>query len=128
MACAVVLGTLLSGLLLRFGRYSLDSDSVAQQSLLLTWWRAGHETTFVPRDTWLLKLPVYALVELAPWSSPVRVLVESLVLNGIGYVLVAWSSWNRGSDRPGPSLDRRCAARDLGDHPVRRDRCHERTE
>jgi hypothetical protein len=48
---------------MRFGRYPLDSDSVAQQSLIWTWWVQGHDVAYLPQNTWFLKWPLYALVE-----------------------------------------------------------------
>jgi hypothetical protein len=93
LAAVALLAALLAGLLLRYGRYAIDSDSVAQQSLVDTWLRAGHLSTYLPPDTWILKLPVYALVEPLPLSTPVRILIETLILNGAGYLLVAWACW-----------------------------------
>lgn len=89
----VLLAVLSAAMLLRHGRHPLDSDSVAQQSMLNTWSRLGHGETYVPEDTWILKFPVYAVVEAFPLPSATRVLVETTILNGTGYALVAWACW-----------------------------------
>ncbi|MFI7587971.1 hypothetical protein ACIB24_12940 [Spongisporangium articulatum] len=64
------------------------SDSVAQQALITTWLDVGHVTTYVPPDTWVLKLPVYVVLELLPLSPPARILGAVLALNAITFVLL----------------------------------------
>jgi hypothetical protein len=92
VAVTAVLGVsaaVVVGLGLRFGHYALDSDSVAQQSILGTWLHLGHGVTYLPVDTWLLKFPVYAVVEPLPLAPSVKVLLETMLLDVVGYALLA---------------------------------------
>jgi hypothetical protein len=75
--------------LLRLNRLVVTSDSVAQQSVVLTWLHAGHGRAYLPPDTWLLKLPVYAVVEALPLAPSVRLAVESISLALLGFALLA---------------------------------------
>ena len=88
-APAGVAVVVIAALVLRVGHYALDSDSVAQQSILMTWLRQGHGVTYLPVDTWLLKLPVYGLVEPLPLTASARVLLETILLDGLAYALLA---------------------------------------
>jgi hypothetical protein len=85
----VLLAVIGTAMMARRGRYLTDSDSVAQQSVIQTWQHLGHDDAYLPQDTWLLKFPVYAVVEALPLSSSTRVLIETTILNGLGYLLVA---------------------------------------
>jgi hypothetical protein len=69
------------------------SDSVAQQSLVRTWLDAGHGTAYVPVDTWILKLPLYVLVELLPIAPGARLSIDVLALSVAGFVLLAPAAW-----------------------------------
>jgi hypothetical protein len=71
----------------------LNSDAVAQQSIVLTWLRVGHDQTFLPTDTWILKLPLYLVVESLPVTAATRVLIEVSALNILMFLLLAWASW-----------------------------------
>jgi hypothetical protein len=81
----------------RAGRQYVSSDSVAQQSILQTWWLTGHGTTYLPPDTWLLKLPAYLLVEPLPLGPDLRLLLESLLLGGAGLALTALAARRLGA-------------------------------
>ena len=91
LAGGTLLGVLVGMLMLRHGRLVVDSDSVAQQSVVQTWLHAGHDETYLPPNTWLLKLPVYFLIESLPVSPSTRLLLESLSLAAAGYLLMAWA-------------------------------------
>ena len=69
------------------------SDSVAQQSLVRTWLDAGHGTAYVPGDTWILKLPLYAVVEAFPLPPALRLLLEVVVLNAVSMLLLTLTAW-----------------------------------
>lgn len=86
----VVLPTLLVVALVaaRHPRTVYTSDSVAQQSILRTWLDVGHHVTYVPPDTWLLKLPVYLVLENLPLSPQQRILAAVVSLNAICFVLL----------------------------------------
>jgi len=94
LAGAALLGPLLAVLVVRFGRLAVSSDSVAQQSIVQTWLRVGHGRTYLPPDTWLLKLPVYALFESLTLSPETRLLAESITLNIVTFVLLALGTWS----------------------------------
>jgi len=66
-----------------------NSDSVAQQAIVQTWLRAGHDVAYLPPDTWVLKLPVYVLFEALPVPPAVRLVLEAVTLVGGGYALLA---------------------------------------
>ncbi len=100
LALATILLALVSRLLTVFGRYAVDSDSVAQQSLLWTWREQGHNVTYLPSNTWLLKWPLYAAVESLSLSPEVRLWLEAGIANAVGYGLVASACWSL-ADRPG---------------------------
>lgn len=67
-------------IVVRLQRLVVTSDSVAQQSVVRTWFAAGHDRAYLPPDTWLLKLPVYLVVEALPLTPSARLLAESIVL------------------------------------------------
>jgi hypothetical protein len=96
VAC-LPLAALTWALLWRAGRQYVSSDSVAQQSILQTWWLTGHGTTYLPPDTWLLKLPAYLLVEPLPLGPDLRLLLESLLLGGAGLALTALAARRLGA-------------------------------
>lgn len=96
VAC-LPLAALTWALLWRAGRLYVSSDSVAQQSILQTWARTGHGTTYLPPDTWLLKLPAYLLVEPLPLGPDLRLMLESLALGGAGLVLTALAAHHLGA-------------------------------
>jgi hypothetical protein len=93
ICAAVVLVPLALVVTLRLDRLVVTSDSVAQQSILLTWFRAGHDLAYLPPDTWLLKLPVYAVIEALPLSPSGRLRSESLTLDVIAFVLLGLGAW-----------------------------------
>ncbi|HEY6793239.1 MAG TPA: hypothetical protein VI248_01000 [Kineosporiaceae bacterium] len=88
-AAAVVAVPLTLAVVLRLRRLTVTSDSVAQQSVVVTWLRAGHRQTYLPPDTWLLKIPLYAAVEAIPLAPPLRLLVESVSLAVLAVALLA---------------------------------------
>jgi len=89
-----LLGPLLAALVLRRDAWPVTSDSVAQQSIVQTWLSAaGHDVTYLPPDTWLLKVPLYAAVEALPLAPATRLLVESAVLAVVALVAAAWATW-----------------------------------
>ncbi len=69
------------------------SDHTAQQSILGTWLSLGHATTYLPPDTWLLKLVVYLPVELAPLAPTTRLGLEVVLLQTLTLALVGWATW-----------------------------------
>lgn len=69
------------------------SDSVAQQSLIRTWLDVGHGTAYLPSDTWILKLPLYVVVESLPMPPQVRLVLEIIVLNVVAMVLLTVAAW-----------------------------------
>ncbi|HEX2808139.1 MAG TPA: hypothetical protein VHN80_18410 [Kineosporiaceae bacterium] len=77
-AGAALLGPLLAVVVVRLGRLAVRSDPVAQQSIVQTGLRVGHDRTYLPPDTWLLKLPVYPLFESLPISPSLRLIAESI--------------------------------------------------
>jgi hypothetical protein len=82
-----------AAIVLRRDAWVLTSDSVAQQSIVRTWFAVGHDRTYLPPDTWLLKLPAYVVVEALPLAPPARVLLESAVLAAVTAVLAGWAVW-----------------------------------
>jgi hypothetical protein len=88
-----LVGPVCAGIVLRRDAWVLTSDSVAQQSIVRTWMAVGHDSTYVPPDTWLLKLPVYVVAEALPLAPAARVLVESAVLAAVTAVLAGWAVW-----------------------------------
>ncbi|HYJ74958.1 MAG TPA: hypothetical protein VEV65_05120, partial [Kineosporiaceae bacterium] len=80
-------------IVLRRDAWALTSDSVAQQSIVRTWFAVGHDRAYLPPDTWLLKLPVYVPVEALPLAPAARVLVESAALGAVTAVLAGWAVW-----------------------------------
>jgi hypothetical protein len=104
-----------AAIVLRRDAWVLTSDSVAQQSIVRTWLAVGHDATYVPPDTWLLKLPVYVVVEALPFAPAARVLVESAVLAAITAVLVGWAVWTLAAQAGlAPSRRRRDVVLSLG--------------
>src|SRR3954453_6250950 len=91
LALVVPVGT---AIVLRRSDWVLTSDSVAQQSIVRTWFAVGHDRTYVPPDTWILKLPVYLAVEALPLASAHRVLLESVLLAALTAVASAWAVWS----------------------------------
>jgi len=91
--------------LLRLDRLVVNSDSVAQQSVVGTWLRVGHDVTYVPQDTWLLKLPLYLAVEQLPLSPRARLALESvaLLLAGLGLLGLAVRAVLRQARTAGPN-------------------------
>ena len=86
LAAAVV-----AAMALRRNDWLLTSDSVAQQSVVRTWFAVGHARTYLPPDTWLLKLPLYGVVEGLPLAPPTRVWVEAVVLALVMVGLAVWA-------------------------------------
>jgi hypothetical protein len=86
---------------LQHPRVIYTSDSTAQQSIVRTWLDVGHGLTFVPRDTWALKIPLYLVLENLPLRPPDRLLAAVLVLNALTFVLLAWAV--RRLAGPGPA-------------------------
>ena len=89
LGAAVVVVPLMAVIAARLDRLVVTSDSVAQQSVVVTWFRAGHATTYLPPDTWLLKIPVYLGVEALPLTPSTRLLVESVTLAVLAFALLA---------------------------------------
>jgi hypothetical protein len=69
------------------------SDSTAQQSILRTWLDVGHGTAYLPSDTWLLKIPLYAVVEALPLGPHGKLFVDALLLNILTFALLGWAAW-----------------------------------
>jgi len=90
VALPVVLVVLL--LALHHPRTIYTSDSAAQQSIIRTWLDVGHGTTFVPRDTWALKVPLYLLLENLPLQPMDRLLIAVLVLNALTFLMLGWAT------------------------------------
>ena len=84
----------LAAFVLRRDAWLVTSDSVAQQSIVRTWFAAGHDVTYLPPDTWLLKVPLYMVVEALPLAPTTRLLVESAVLAAVALVAAAWATWD----------------------------------
>jgi hypothetical protein len=82
-----------TAIVLRRDAWVLTSDSVAQQSIVRTWFAVGHDITYVPPDTWLLKLPVYVVAEALPLAPAGRLLAESAALAAVTAVLAGWAVW-----------------------------------
>ena len=76
---------------LKHPRVIYTSDSAAQQSIVRTWLDVGHGTTFVPRDTWALKVPLYLLLENLPLLPKDRMLAAVLVLNALTFLILGWA-------------------------------------
>ena len=74
-------------------RWLYTSDSTAQESIVRTWLDAGHGLTFVPRDCWALKVPLYLLVEQLPMPALDRLLTIVLVVNVITYLVLGRAVW-----------------------------------
>jgi hypothetical protein len=91
-AVAVLVLPVAAALVLRRNDWLLTSDSVAQQSVVRTWFAVGHDHTYLPPDTWLLKLPFYAVVEALPLAPPTRVCVEAVALAVVMVALAASAS------------------------------------
>jgi len=70
-----------------------NSDAAAQQSIVLTWLHVGHERAFLPPDTWILKLPLYVVVESLPLSSAARITLEAAVANALMLALLSAGAW-----------------------------------
>lgn len=85
----VLTSTVAAGLVLRRDAWLPNSDSVAQQSIVQTWFAIGHGTTYLPPDSWILKLPLFVVVEASPLTPAVRLFVEALVLALVTVVLAA---------------------------------------
>lgn len=85
----VVVAVLLA---LHHPRVIYTSDSTAQQSIVRTWLDVGHGTTFVPRDTWALKVPLYLLLENLPLQPLDRMLAAVLVLNALTFLMFGWAA------------------------------------
>ncbi len=92
-AVAAVVATLAVTIAARAGRHPMDSDSVAQQAVLWTWRTDGHGTVYLPPNTWWLKFPIYLAVEALPLSPERRLVLESLILNALGYAALAIGCW-----------------------------------
>jgi hypothetical protein len=90
-AVAVLVVPVVVVLVLRRDDWLLTSDSVAQQSVVRTWFAAGHRLTYLPPDTWVLKLPLYAVVETLPLAPATRVCVEAVALAVLMVALAAWA-------------------------------------
>ena len=88
-----LLAPVLAAFVLRRDAWVVTSDSVAQQSIVRTWFAAGHDVTYLPPDTWLLKVPLYVVVEALPLAPMTRLLVESAVLAAVALVAAAWATW-----------------------------------
>ncbi|MGZ4625436.1 MAG: hypothetical protein ACXV3S_03930 [Kineosporiaceae bacterium] len=88
-----LLAPVLAAFVLRRDAWVVTSDSVAQQSIVRTWFAAGHDVTYLPPDTWLLKVPLYVVVEALPLAPTTRLLVESAVLAAVAVVAAAWATW-----------------------------------
>ena len=56
-----------------------------------TWFAVGHDDTYLPPDTWLLKLPFYAVAEALPLAPATRVCVEAVALTVVMVALAAWA-------------------------------------
>jgi hypothetical protein len=89
LAASLVAVPLTVSIVLNLQRLTVTSDSVAQQSVVRTWLRAGHGQTYLPPDTWLLKLPLYLVVEVLPLAPPARLLAESAALALLAFALLA---------------------------------------
>ncbi|HEX2808967.1 MAG TPA: hypothetical protein VHN80_22605 [Kineosporiaceae bacterium] len=94
LAGVALLVPVIAVVVVRFSRLTVSSDSVAQQSIVQTWLRVGHERTYLPPDTWLLKLPVYLLFESLPASPALRLLGESVTLTVVSFALLALGTWS----------------------------------
>jgi hypothetical protein len=79
-------------IVLQHPRVVYTSDSAAQQSIVRTWLDVGHGTTFVPRDTWALKVPLYLLLENLPLAPLDRMLAAVLTLNALTFLMLAWAA------------------------------------
>ncbi len=88
---AVLVLPVVTALVLRRNDWLLTSDSVAQQSVVRTWFAVGHADTYLPPDTWLLKLPFYAVVEALPLAPATRVCAEAVALAVVMVALAAWA-------------------------------------
>jgi hypothetical protein len=75
-ALVVLVLPVMVAIVLRRDRWLITSDSVAQQSIVRTWFALGHDQTYLPPDTWLLKVPLYVLVEALPIAPSARLVVE----------------------------------------------------
>jgi len=82
-------GLVAATIVVRSLRLVPNSDSVAQQAVVQTWLRAGHDVAYLPPDTWVLKLPVYLLFEALPVPPAARLVLESVTLVGAGYAFLA---------------------------------------
>lgn len=93
-ALVVLLLPVMAAIMLRRHWWMITSDSVAQQSIVRTWFALGHDQTYLPPDTWLLKFPVYGVVEALPIAPSARLIVESLALAVVTVALLAWACWS----------------------------------
>ena len=80
------------------------SDDVAVQTMVGQWQRGYHETTHLGVDSFILKIPLYALIDLLLPNGRGALLVTALVLNLTGFALfvasVRYFATKFGIDRP----------------------------
>ena len=80
-------------ILLTHPRRLYTSDATAQQSIVRTWYDVGHSLTYVPRDTWALKVPLYLVIELFSLPPNDKLLIAILVLNVLTFLMLGWAVW-----------------------------------
>src|SRR6476661_6936288 len=63
--------------------WSYNSDDVSQQVLLKQWMTNGIRTTWLPADTFILKMPVHWCVALLLPNSLQTILVDVFIMNAL---------------------------------------------
>jgi hypothetical protein len=71
---------------------SYTSDDVAQQNAVAIFSLRTPPILNLPQDTYVLKLPLYALLQVLPLPPATRLLVAALILNLAGFALFYWAA------------------------------------
>lgn len=69
-------------------QFSYGSDDVAEQTIVQAISHHGLRDTWLPPDPWLLKLPLYGVLQLAIHASRSTLLLTSIIMNVLLVVLV----------------------------------------
>jgi hypothetical protein len=93
LVAVVPTGVVILLILLTHPRRLYTSDATAQQSIVRTWYDVGHSLTFVPRDTWALKVPLYLVLETFSLPPTDKLLIAILVLNIVTFLMLGWAVW-----------------------------------
>jgi hypothetical protein len=93
LVAVIPTGSVVLQILLAHPRRLYTSDATAQQSIVRTWYDVGHDLTFVPRDTWALKVPLYLALEKLSLPPLDKLLIAVLVFNLVTFLMLGRAIW-----------------------------------